>query len=100
MSDKRFVVNKEGIFDNKTKKVYLFVAYDWIECEIYEVVELLNKLAEEKERLKKEVENLQSNMMESLGNHRKYEKSLEEENKELKQQLDKIPKNIKEIWLK
>jgi len=50
-------------------------------------------------RLTKEVENLQSNMMESLGKHRKYEKSLEEENKELKQQLDKIPPKIREVWL-
>ena len=55
MSEKRFVVNKKGIFDNKTKEVYLFVAYDWIECEIYEIVDLLNELAEKNERLKQEV---------------------------------------------
>lgn len=67
MSEKRFVVNKEGIFDNKTKKAYLFIAYDWIECEIYEIVELLNNLTEE--------------------------------NEELKQQLNKIPPKIREIWL-
>lgn len=99
MSEKRFEWDRTGIFDNKTNHFY----YKTFDNE--EVVDLLNDLSEENERLKKEVENLQSNMMESLGEHRKYEKSLEEENerktneiKLLRKQYSKIPKNIREVW--
>ena len=60
MSEKRFVVNKKGIFDNQTKKPYLFVAYDWIECEIYEVIELLNEQQATIESLEKEIRELKN----------------------------------------
>ena len=61
MSDKRFELDRAGIFDNKTNHFY----YKIFDEE--EVVDLLNDLSEE--------------------------------NKELKQQLNKIPKNIRKVWL-
>lgn len=120
MSEKRFLLktNKKLQIIDKEKNHRI--------RDMYKACEVLNELAEENEKLKKEneeleisiqlfeddvsrltkeVENLQSNMMESLGKHRNYEKSLEEENKRktneiklLRKQYSKIPKNIRKVW--
>lgn len=62
MSEKRFTVDDDGIYDNQEKKHFKFIAYDWIDCDIYECCEKLNEqqstisqLKEENERLKQEV---------------------------------------------
>ena len=105
MSEKRFEL-VEAIYNEIDKQQIEIM--DNLEKQIVEkqkVVDLLNSLQEENGRLKKEVENLQTNMMESLRKHRNYEKSLEEENKRktneiklLRKQYSKIPKNIREVW--
>ena len=43
MSDKRFNVDDDGIYDNQEKKHFKFGAYDWFECDIYECCEKLNE---------------------------------------------------------
>lgn len=43
----RFITNKKGIYDNQEEKQYDFIAYDWIECDIEEVVGVLNNLQQE-----------------------------------------------------
>ena len=43
MSDKRFTVDKVGIYDTQEKKHFKFIAYDWIDCDIYECCEKLNE---------------------------------------------------------
>ena len=56
------------------------------------LVDLLNSLSKENEQLKQELN--------ECANHKLYSRrKLEKENKELKQQLDKIPENIRKVWL-
>lgn len=43
MSEKRFIVDDDGIYDNQEKKHFKFIAYDWMECDIYECCDLLNE---------------------------------------------------------
>ena len=43
MSEKRFTVDNDGIYDNQEKKHFKFIAYDWMECDIYECCEKLNE---------------------------------------------------------
>ena len=47
MSEKRFVIDEEGISDNKTDKWY---------CWREEVVDLLNELSEENEQLRQKLD--------------------------------------------
>ena len=72
MSEKRFSVDDDGIYDNQEKKHFKFTAYDWMECDIYECCDLLNEqrdiikskdsllsiLAKENEQLREELNNL------------------------------------------
>ena len=53
MSEKRFVIDEEGISDNKTDKWY---------CWKEEVVDLLNELNDENKELKKENEQLKKRL--------------------------------------
>ena len=53
MSEKRFTVDKVGIYDNQEKKHFKFIAYDWIDCDIYKCCDLLNELYDENEQLRK-----------------------------------------------
>lgn len=43
MSEKRFTVDDNGIYDNHEKKCFKFIAYDWIDCDIHECCEKLNE---------------------------------------------------------
>lgn len=43
MSEKRFYVDDDGIYDTQEKKHFKFIAYDWIDCDIYECCEKLNE---------------------------------------------------------
>ena len=43
MSDERFTVDDDGIYDTQEKKHFKFIAYDWIDCDIYECCEKLNE---------------------------------------------------------
>ena len=43
MSEKRFSVDDDGIYDTQEKKHFKFIAYDWMECDIYECCEKLNE---------------------------------------------------------
>lgn len=52
MSEKRFSVDDDGIYDTQEKKHFKFIAYDWMECDIYECCEKLNELSEENEQLR------------------------------------------------
>lgn len=54
MSEKRFTLNDKGIFDNQTKEQFNLIAWDWIECDIEEIVDKLNELYDENEQLKEE----------------------------------------------
>lgn len=45
----RFIVDDKGILDNETGTYFLFIAYDWIDCGIYECCDKLN---EQSERIK------------------------------------------------
>lgn len=42
MSEKRFIVDGDGIYDNHEKRHFKFIAYDWVDCDIYECCEKLN----------------------------------------------------------
>ena len=72
MSEKRFVIDEEGISDNKTDKWY---------CWREEVVDLLNEQQSLITALEKE--------------HKRQENQI----KLLNKQLSKIPPNIREVWL-
>ena len=59
MSEKRFVENDDGIYDNREEKQYKITAYEFFDCELDEVVDLLNtqqatitSLQEENEQLR------------------------------------------------
>ena len=55
------------------------------------LVDLLNSLSKENEQLKQELN--------ECANHKLYSRrKLEKENKELNQQLEQIPKGIREVW--
>ena len=43
MSEKRFSVDDDGIYDTQEKKHFKFIAYDWFDCDIYECCEKLNE---------------------------------------------------------
>ena len=43
MNEKRFTVDDDGIYDNQEKKHFKFIAYDWIDCDIYECCKMLNE---------------------------------------------------------
>ena len=58
MSEKQFTLNDKGIFDNQTKEQFNLIAWDWIECDIEEIVEKLNELADENEQLRKSIEHM------------------------------------------
>ena len=45
----RFIVDDKGILDNETGTYFLFIAYDWVDCGIYECCDKLN---EQSERIK------------------------------------------------
>ena len=47
MSEKRFSVDNDGIYDTQEKKHFKFIAYDWIDCDIYECCEKLNEQQEQ-----------------------------------------------------
>ena len=55
MSEKRFVIDEEGISDNKTDNWY---------CWKEEVVDLLNELSEENEQLRKDKAQLKERLRE------------------------------------
>ncbi len=55
MSEKRFIETNDGIFDNQEKRLYKISAYEFFECEIDEVVDLLNDY----DRFEKWVESLE-----------------------------------------
>lgn len=59
MSEKRFIDTNEGIYDNQEKRLYKINAYEFYDCETDEVVDLLNELYDENEKLQKDMENLQ-----------------------------------------
>ena len=54
MSEKRFSVDDDGIYDTQEKKHFKFIAYDWMECDIYECCEKLNEQQATIEQLKEE----------------------------------------------
>ena len=43
MNEKRFSVDDDGIYDTEEKKHFKFIAYDWMECDIYDCCEKLNE---------------------------------------------------------
>ena len=53
MSEKRFTIDKVGIYDNQEKKHFKFIAYDWIDCDIYECCEKLNEQHDQIEKQEK-----------------------------------------------
>ncbi len=55
MSEKRFIETNDGIYDNQEKRLYKISAYEFFECEIDEVVNLLNDY----DRFEKWVESLE-----------------------------------------
>lgn len=95
MSEKRFVIDEEGISDNKTDKWY---------CWKEEVVDLLNELAEENEKLYYELQQTKEYLQTKIDeckNHKKmkeivfgveqavgYEKALLQFQKGLKKRLN------------
>lgn len=89
MSEKRFIVIEDGVEREDT------VIEDTITKERYNeygVVELLNDQAEIIKRLVFDMDLIANT---KLFSRRK----LEEENKQMKKQLEQIPKSIKEVWL-
>lgn len=89
MSEKRFIVIEEGVEREDT------VIEDTITKERYNeygVVELLNDQAEIIRRLVFDMDLIANT---KLFSRRK----LEEENKQMKKQLEQIPKSIREVWL-
>lgn len=89
MSEKRFIVIEEGVEREDT------VIEDTITKERYNeygVVELLNDQAEIIKRLVFDMDLIANT---KLFSRRK----LEEENNQMKKQLEKIPKSIREVWL-
>ena len=89
MSEKRFIVIEEGVEREDT------VIEDTITKERYNeygVVELLNDQAEIIKRLVFDMDLIANT---KLFSRRK----LEEENKQMKKQLEQIPKSIREVWL-
>ena len=106
MSDKRFrcAVSEDIIRDMP----YVVVEHNTL-YKIDKVVDLLNEIAEENVFLRFEVSHLQKEneeLKQEVKQYWKYRdvrkqktKDLEKENKELKQQLDKIPENIRKVWL-
>ena len=89
MSEKRFIVIEEGVEREDT------VIQDTITKERYNeygVVELLNDQAEIIKRLVFDMDLIANT---KLFSRRK----LEEENKQMKKQLEQIPKSIREVWL-
>lgn len=95
MNEKRFVIDEEGISDNKTDKWY---------CWKEEVVDLLNELAEENEKLYYELQQTKEYLQTKIDeckNHKKmkeivfgveqavgYEKALLQFQKGLKKRLN------------
>ncbi len=70
MIEKRFTVDDDGIYDNQEKKHFKFVAYDWIDCDIYECCEMLNEqqatiheLRNENILLKNHIEDLRGSLI-------------------------------------
>ena len=57
MNDERFTVDDDGIYDNQEKKHFKFIAYDWIDCDIYECCKKLNEqqalIKKQEEEIKK-----------------------------------------------
>ena len=103
MSERRFELAYERIQEiNKNDEIIDVLTDD-------EVVDLLNHLSEENERLHdtvkefKERYDAQIYLFGQLNSDfhwlREDKRDLEKENKELKQQLDKIPENIRKVWL-
>ena len=89
MSEKRFIVIEEGVEREDT------VIEDTITKERYNeygVVELLNDQAEIIKRLVFDMDLIANT---KLFSRRK----LEEENEQMKKQLEQIPKSIREVWL-
>ena len=89
MSEKRFIVIEEGVEREDT------VIEDTITKERYNeygVVELLNDQAEIIKRLVFDMDLIANT---KLFSRRK----LEEENEQMKKQLEKIPKSIRKVWL-
>ena len=66
MTEKRFSVDDDGIYDTQEKKHFKFIAYDWIECDIYECCEKLNEQQDTIEQLKKDLEELENNYKDLL----------------------------------
>lgn len=96
MSEKRFTVDDDGIYDNHEKRHFKFIAYDWVDCDIYECCGKLNEqqstiqsLKEENEKLiqKKclpcELVNLQTREIDKL----------KDENEQLKEELNNLKKD-------
>lgn len=108
MSEKRFVVDDDGIYDTQEEKHFKFIAYDWMECDIYECCDLLNEQQELIEELQtsdemgwKRAEKFEKKCPKELHNKKMYIKRLEykvqkfkEENEQLRKQMQNYEKLI------
>lgn len=81
MEGKRFTVDDDGIYDNQEKKHFKFIAYDWIDCDIYECCEKLNDQSETIRKQSIRIYCQDKEIQRLLG------------------ELEKIPKSIREVWL-
>ena len=93
LSEKRFTLNDKGIFDNQTKEQFNLIAWDWIECDIEEIVEKLNELADENEQLRQSIEHMISKATEISNRNVLLHEEIGRQtrlNKELQQKLDWI----------
>ena len=89
MGEKRFELDRIGIFDNKTNHFY----YKTFDNE--DVVDLLNQLWEENEQLKEENKRLKRNVKTFKEDRDSNFKSTQY----FREQLMKIPESIREVWL-
>lgn len=95
MTKKRFYVDKSGDFrDNKTGVVIVDFGYNFNGMECRDILELMNKLNEKNEQLKKELDKIKVvNEMLSMA-FANSEHELSKENEELKQSNEQILKDI------
>ena len=97
MSEKRFTVDDDGIYDTQEKKHFKFIAYDWMECDIYECCEKLNEQQATICKLQEEIKLLKP------VNIEQYEQivQLQEENEQLKEEIELLKQKeevLNKIW--
>ena len=103
---KRFTVDKVGIYDNQEKKQFKFIAYEWMECDIYDCCELLNELSDENNILNKNEDDLEECTIENIKLKElnddkgkriisliRTNKTLKEENEQLRKQCFELEKD-------